>query len=96
MIFCNVGLLDEQIPAAVKEQHPGLTHTPAYYDDSGKIIAFDFGYDTFGVRYLNRLETEVRRTYEAQKGTCSFDSSVLPAIVRYIATKTDSAVEEVA
>jgi hypothetical protein len=61
IIFCNVGVLHEQIPTEIRDACPALEHLPAYFDDSGKIIDFEFGYDRFGVRYLNRLETELRR-----------------------------------
>lgn len=63
MIFCNVGVLDEDIPTEIKDKYPELTHKPAYFDDSQKIIKFDFGFDEYGVRYLNRLENEVKKAY---------------------------------
>lgn len=64
VIFCNVGVLHDQLPAELKAQAPeGYQHTPAYYDDSGKILAIDVGFDRYGVRYLNRLETEVKKAY---------------------------------
>lgn len=69
MVFVNVGVLDEQIPAAIKQRYPDLEHVPAYFDDSGRIIDFDFGYDEYGVRYLNRLETELRKAYGVQAYT---------------------------
>ena len=84
MIFCNVGLLDEQIPEDIKEQFDGK-HKPAYFDDSGKIINFDFGFDNFGVRYLNRLETEVKNAYDRQNGisNSSLREIPVPAIIGY-------------
>ncbi|MBW2980225.1 hypothetical protein KY360_02305 [Candidatus Woesearchaeota archaeon] len=85
MVFCNAGLLHEQVSEAIRERYPNHKHQPAKFDDSHKIIAFDFGYDNRGVRYLNRLETEVKKTYARQ--TCTPDSTsdrFMPEIVRYI------------
>ncbi|MBI5072466.1 hypothetical protein HZA99_01470 [Candidatus Woesearchaeota archaeon] len=84
MIFCNVGVLDEQIPQELKQQYPEHTHTPAYYDDCGRIIAFDYGFDNFGVRYLNRLETKVKEAFEAQNGNQEVSLDVAPAIMHYL------------
>lgn len=63
IIFANVGVLDEQIPDAIKDQFPQMEHLPAFWDDTGRIIDFDFGYDSYGVRYLNRLEMELKQAY---------------------------------
>jgi beta-phosphoglucomutase-like phosphatase (HAD superfamily) len=93
MIFCNVGLLDEQISPELKKKHPGLKHTPAYFDDSGKIINFDFGFDNFGVRYLNTLETEIKRAYGAGQG---IDADTVSSLIRYIRTHDARPAEEVA
>lgn len=85
LIFYNVGVLDEQLPASIKEAYPELQHKPAYFDDSGRIIAFDFGYDNYGVRYLNKLETEVKKAFEAQQGNSEVDLTVKPTILRALA-----------
>jgi len=78
MIFCNVGVLDEQIPEKIKERFEGQ-HKPAYFDDSGKIIAFDFGFDNFGVSYLNRLETEVKGAYDRLNCRQERATNIMPA-----------------
>ena len=39
MIFCNVGVLDEQVPEEIKARFEGQ-HKPAYFDDSGKKDAY--------------------------------------------------------
>lgn len=84
MIFCNVGVLDEQVPEEIKARFEGQ-HKPAYFDDSGKIIAFDFGFDNFGVRYLNRLETEVKSAYDKLNGREERAPETIPtpAIIGY-------------
>ncbi|MBI2662362.1 hypothetical protein HYX11_02800 [Candidatus Woesearchaeota archaeon] len=84
MIFCNVGVLDEQIPEEIKARFESQ-HKPAYFDDSGKIIAFDFGFDNFGVHYLNRLETEVKRAYDRLNGREERAPETIPtpAIIGY-------------
>ena len=85
VVFCNVGVLDDQIPDEIKEKYPGFIHKPAYWDDSGRIIAFDFSFNEFGVQYLNRLETEVKKSYNKMNGkydnTAEFPSS---EIVDYV------------
>ncbi len=96
MIYCNVGVLDTQIPKKIRSRYPGNTHEPAHFDDSGKIIAFDFGCDEYGVRYLNRLETEVKKAYNANKGrvTIENDFDVVPAIIKYKRKNPDAAQPE--
>ncbi|MDO8643067.1 MAG: hypothetical protein Q7R76_05830 [Candidatus Woesearchaeota archaeon] len=96
VIFCNIGVLDEQIPEDIAR--PSETkHTPAYFDDSGKIINFDFSYDRFGVRYLNRLETAVREAYAQRKNqppSVSVPTESIPALIRFL-ERPRTAVEEV-
>ncbi|MFC1752458.1 hypothetical protein ACFL96_03590 [Thermoproteota archaeon] len=82
MIFCNVGLLDEQISPELKQKYEGLTHTPAYFDDSGKIINFDFGFDNFGVRYLNTLETEIKKACGSMHSQ-SPNGDYVSSLIRY-------------
>lgn len=84
MVFCNVGVLDERIPDEIRGGFEEK-HKPAYFDDSGKIISFDFGYDDYGVRYLNRLETEVKSAYDKINGEeqRSLDVIPIPAIIGY-------------
>lgn len=86
IIFCNIGVLDEQIPEDVVR--PAETkHTPAYFDDSGKIISFDFSYDRYGVRYLNRLETAVREAYAQRRNqppSVAVPEESIPALLRFL------------
>ncbi|MBF0106923.1 MAG: hypothetical protein HQM16_16545 [Deltaproteobacteria bacterium] len=87
MIFANVGVLDEQIPDKIREGYGGMVHKPAQFDDSGLIINFDFGYDEYGVRYLNRLETEVKKAYNRITGSDvtrpdNVDLNTVPALIR--------------
>lgn len=86
MIFCNAGVLDEQVPEEIKVKYKEQKHKPAYFDDSGKIIEFDFGFDNFGVRYLNRLETEVKKSYQRMNGEEEKieDIRVTPALVAFM------------
>ncbi len=94
MVFCNVGLLDGQISQELKDKHNGLTHIPAYFDDSGKIINFDFGFDNFGVRYLNNLETEIKKSFGSMNGKLSngdFVSSLI-SYVQNVQNRLDQAV----
>ncbi|MHA1691896.1 MAG: hypothetical protein ACTSU7_09710 [Candidatus Heimdallarchaeaceae archaeon] len=83
MIFCNVGLLDEQIPQKLRDKYNGLTHIPAYYDDSGKIINFDFRVDNFGVRYLNTLETEIKKAFGSMHSKLS-NGDFVSSLIRYV------------
>jgi phosphoglycolate phosphatase-like HAD superfamily hydrolase len=63
----------------------GPCHVPAYWDDSRKILDFDFGYDEHGVRYLNRLETEIKKAYARQTSASELSSDrFMPELVRYI------------
>jgi hypothetical protein len=88
MIFCNVGLLDDQISAEVKAKYEGLTHLPAYFDDSGKIINFDFGHDEFGVRYLNTLETEVKKEF-GMKQNNPINHQMVSSLINYVKNHID-------
>lgn len=83
MVFCNVGLLDEQVPQELRDRHNGLTHTPAHFDDSGKIINFDFGFDNFGVRYLNTLETEIKKAFGSMHSKLP-NGDFVSSIIRYV------------
>lgn len=98
LIFCNVGVPQEQIPEEMREEYQGQEHQPAYFDDSDRIIEFDFRHDNYGVRYLNRLETEVKNAFEKQRGckeTTGHSAEGIPEIVRYISkVKTRAPVEE--
>jgi hypothetical protein len=85
MIFCNVGVLDNQIPSQVREGYDG-EHVPAYFDDSGKIINFDFDYDNQGVRYLNRLETEVKKAY-CNSFSSKNNADIVSSLIKYVKEK---------
>jgi hypothetical protein len=63
MFFCNVGLLDNQIPSEIKVKYPNLIHTPAFFDDSGRIVKLSFYHDQYGIHYSNALEKEAKRVY---------------------------------
>ncbi len=96
LVFCNVGVLQEQLPEEMREKYQGKEHQPAYYDDSGRIIAFDFGHDRYGVRYLNRLETEVKNAFEKQRGCKEKreQGEGIPEIVRYLSKVKTTQIEE--
>jgi hypothetical protein len=91
MIFCNAGLLDEQISPELKSKYHGHTHNPAYYDDSGRIINFDFGHDNYGVRYLNRLESKLKEKYDLMNGNSPHTNNrLMPAIIKYLTKNKDT------
>lgn len=83
MIFCNVGLLDEQLPKELNDKYPGLKHIPAYFDDSEKVINFEFGFDNYGVRYLNTLETEIKKVFGSKYGV-SQNGDFVASLIRYV------------
>ncbi|MDD3302745.1 MAG: hypothetical protein PHN31_04250 [Candidatus Gracilibacteria bacterium] len=62
MIFCNVGVLDDQIPEEIKSKYENTNHSPAYFDDRG-IVSFEFSYNEFGIDYTNNLESELKKVY---------------------------------
>jgi hypothetical protein len=71
MIFCNVGLLDEQIPDSISRDgveedhhfwHSG--HVPAYFDDNEVLSAIELTCDGFGVKRGNILSALVQETFE--------------------------------
>jgi hypothetical protein len=64
MIFCNIGLLDDQISQGIKDKYPYyLAHTPAYFDDSEKIVNLSFFHDEYGIIFTNALEHQAREKY---------------------------------
>jgi hypothetical protein len=85
VIFANVGVLHDQIPESIRSKFKDLTHTPAYFDDTGKIINFDFSFDNYGVKYLNRLETEVKMAYHSSASIPN-DSNpdVISGLIRFV------------
>jgi hypothetical protein len=90
MIFCNVGLLDEQISSELKSKFPEMTHNPAFWDDKGRIIQFDFGHDQYGVRYLNRLETKLQEKYDSMNNNPTQIEGFVPAIIKYLTKNKDA------
>jgi len=92
MIFCNVGLLDNQISSELKEKYKGLVHEPAFFDDKSRIINFDFGFDNFGVRYLNRLETEVKKSFGSIQNK-SFNEDFVSSLIKYVQKNPFASVE---
>ena len=62
MIFCNVWVLDNQIPEEIKSKYENTNHTPAYFDDKW-IVSFEFWYNEFGIDYINNLESELKKVY---------------------------------
>jgi hypothetical protein len=71
MIFCNVGVLNEQIPDSITQEgvdedryfwHSG--HVPAYFDDDEVLSAIELTCDGFGVKQGNILSALVQETFE--------------------------------
>lgn len=54
VIFCNVGVEHDKLPTHLK--HERYKHTPAYFDDSGKIIQFDIIHNGSKWQTINPLE----------------------------------------
>jgi hypothetical protein len=63
VVFANVGILDDQVPEEIRARYPGQEHQPAYFDDSGRILDFDFGHNKYGIQYLNGLEDAMKQAY---------------------------------
>jgi hypothetical protein len=64
MIFCNVGLTDDQIPENIKANHEEwMKHTPAYFDDSGKIISLELKVTKEGIAVHNKIESLLKDAY---------------------------------
>lgn len=90
IIFVNVGVLHEQLPEHLRSSFNDVpAHIPAYFDDSGRIIFFDFGFDNYGVRYANNLETEVRKAYGCvnPEQDAEFSASLYSLVARTIPSK---------
>ena len=88
IIFANVGSLPHQIPSEIRRAHGNLVHEPAYFDDKGKIIDFDFRFDKFGVKYVNTLESEVKKAYAGMDaGTPNSNIDGMAGILKFISKK---------
>ena len=84
MVFCNVGVLHGQLPESIKSQSKeGWEHLPAYFDDSNIIINIDFGFNSNGVQFTNRLEDELRKVFENDYGSRR-NKETAPAILKHI------------
>jgi hypothetical protein len=84
MIFANVGMLHEQIPEGVRNEFEGLKHIPGYFDDSDRIIDIDFDFDNHGIKYLNRIEAEVKKEYRTYAGKQDVSNIETPEIIKSI------------
>jgi hypothetical protein len=82
LIFCNVGVLNEQLPAELREKYSSLKHQPAFFDDNSAILELSFTHDKFGIHFTNVLEHMVSEAYAAHKKGPMTDA--LPVIVRYM------------
>ena len=64
MIFCNVGLLDKQIPQEIKARYsPHFSHKPAFFDDTDNIINLELGITNQGIVLLNEIEALLKKAY---------------------------------
>jgi hypothetical protein len=84
IIFCNVGMTDDQIPAHIKNKYPGLIHVPAHFDDSESIISLELRVCNEGIVLYNQIETLLKKAYSQYNGrkagmTSNFSASAFPA-----------------
>lgn len=59
MIFCNVWILQEQLPIWLKQKK--MRHYPAFFDDSGRIIDYEYSCNQYWVYVVNSIEEELKR-----------------------------------
>jgi len=78
MIFCNVWVLDEQLPDHIKRGD--FKHIPAYFDDSWRIIDFEYSFDNTGVKTINSIEVALR---EITWASGNHVSKNVASIIRY-------------
>lgn len=93
MIFCNIWVLHSQLPEELKKKQKRDEHIPAYFDDSWRIVNFEFTYNEYWVHYLNSLEDELKRAYWSHNGNIE-DSTRTAAIIRFTAEQVKWAVWE--
>jgi hypothetical protein len=86
VIFCNCGVLDNQIPEDAVPRKKEENHVPAYFDDSGRIISLNFGYDNYGIHFVNWLESTLKREYDDMFGKRR-SSEDMPEIVKFARKK---------
>lgn len=75
MIFCNVGVLDEQLPDDIRRKD--IKHSPAYFDDSGRIIDFEYNFDNTWVKAVNSIEVVLREITGASRNMVSESVSTI-------------------
>jgi len=64
MIFCNVGLTDEQIPDSLKTKYNhDYKHIPAFFDDTGHIINLELQVSKEGIIVHNAIEPLLKQAY---------------------------------
>lgn len=65
LIFCNVGLLDEDIPESIKRDHDigDYEHIPAYFDDTNHIINIQLKASSEGIVLGNDIEPLLKKAY---------------------------------
>lgn len=77
LVFCNVGVLHEDLPEQIKSSR--YQHIPAYFDDSGKIIRFEYWYSSTGIQFANSIETHLQSLQNKNKKS----QLPHPALLRY-------------
>lgn len=93
MVFCNIWVLDEQIPKQIKEKYKWQKHTPAYFDDSWRIVNFEFSHNKYGVNYINNLEDELKKSYWDQSES-EHDIDKMATFIRYTSKHIWDAISE--
>jgi len=78
LIFCNVGVLDEQLPDSIRKD--GYEHCPAYFDDSWRIIDFEYSFDDTWVKLVNSIEVALREIIGAWGNKANND---VASIIKY-------------
>lgn len=54
IVFCNVWVHHNDLPVELKKRK--FQHIPAYFDDSGRIINFEYQYNATGIHFVNSVE----------------------------------------
>lgn len=66
MVFCNVGVLHEQLPEELKNW--SHKHSPAYFDDSWAIIALEYSYNEYWLQVSNPIEKRISELKSSWRG----------------------------
>ncbi len=74
LVMCAMGLLDEQLPANIREDY-----RPGFFDDSGKVTCFNIHFSNTGITLLNTLEIGIRQKLEEYDRTGTIKHS--PAVI---------------